>query len=503
MFSEALFRPQSEHPVSPLSAKFRGQERLRDAILAAAHKNIAGIETPELYVAHLGTKQLIEEFIASLTGAIAQYGGQALGEQRSGSRVTDADMMHAQMTLEFFQRLRRSYGRVALCLSGGASFGNFHWGLLRALFDRGELPSVISGCSAGALAAAFVCTRTDEEIRQDLHPENLHGLMQGLFDESFATLFRRFRARRGLLDSERVFAFISAMTKGSMTFLEAYNLTGRHLNISVQPSGKYRTTMVFNHLTSPDVIIASSIMASAAIPGMMDRPVTILKKSPFTQEITAYQAGMTWSDGSFQGDVPLQTLRELFSCSYFIVSQVNPHIVPFFYANKRFSGYSNLRGRTWRGGFLASVFEAFFKLEMEKNLKLIVELDLLPAFLGQNWNQLFLQEFEGQVTVVPSLSPKDYVRLISDPSLPEMKRYFRIGQLGMWRMFSQVRTRSIVASTIERCESEAKRMAIELAKRYQESRRSLYSPLHPSLMSDPELQDALDPRQPRSSEDRH
>jgi predicted acylesterase/phospholipase RssA len=43
---------------------------------------------------------------------------------------------------------------------------------------------------------------------------------------------------------------------------------------------------------------------------------------PYTQQ------GHKWSDGSVETDLPMARLAELFNINYFIVSQVNPHVVP-------------------------------------------------------------------------------------------------------------------------------------------------------------------------------
>lgn len=51
----------------------------------------------------------------------------------------------------FFRQVSRHFGSTALCLSGGASFGYYHFGVVRALLDAGLLPRVMSGTSAGAL----------------------------------------------------------------------------------------------------------------------------------------------------------------------------------------------------------------------------------------------------------------------------------------------------------------------------------------------------------------
>ena len=41
-------------------------------------------------------------------------------------------------------------------LSGGAYLGYYHMGVIRALFEEGLLPRVISGASAGSIMAAVI-----------------------------------------------------------------------------------------------------------------------------------------------------------------------------------------------------------------------------------------------------------------------------------------------------------------------------------------------------------
>src|SRR5437879_11973113 len=56
-----------------------------------------------------------------------------------------------------FGRTRRP--RTAFVLSGGASLGALQVGMLRALYERGIVPDLLVGASAGALNAAFVAPR--------------------------------------------------------------------------------------------------------------------------------------------------------------------------------------------------------------------------------------------------------------------------------------------------------------------------------------------------------
>jgi len=83
--------------------------------------------------------------------------------------------------------------RTAFVLSGGASLGALQVGMLRALYERGIVPDLLVGASAGALNSAFVASRpqtveTADELaaiwhgirREDVFPVGLGVLVAGL-----------------------------------------------------------------------------------------------------------------------------------------------------------------------------------------------------------------------------------------------------------------------------------------------------------------------------------
>jgi hypothetical protein len=82
---------------------------------------------------------------------------------------------HREQVLAFLKRARSTYGRTALCLSGGSMMGSYHFGHFAGMLETGTLPHIISGTSAGSVIGAIVCTRTDEEIKRDLNPDVLDG----------------------------------------------------------------------------------------------------------------------------------------------------------------------------------------------------------------------------------------------------------------------------------------------------------------------------------------
>lgn len=75
--------------------------------------------------------------------------------------------------LAFFNETRHSYGRTALLLSGGAALGFYHVGVVKTLMQNRLMPRVLGGSSAGSIVCAMVGTRTDEECESDFF--NLQG----------------------------------------------------------------------------------------------------------------------------------------------------------------------------------------------------------------------------------------------------------------------------------------------------------------------------------------
>lgn len=91
--------------------------------------------------------------------------------ERSLAFIRDSPVLSNEEKRRFFKSANTNLGISALCLSGGASFGYYHFGVLKAFVDANMLPRVITGTSAGGLVAALACTRTDAELKRLLVPE--------------------------------------------------------------------------------------------------------------------------------------------------------------------------------------------------------------------------------------------------------------------------------------------------------------------------------------------
>jgi predicted acylesterase/phospholipase RssA len=384
------------------------------ALLEACVKNnFVGVENPRLYSeAYSGTKHLVQEYVDEVHNSL--------------ELILNTRQLTKEDKYRHFRHLDTNFGRTALCLSGGATFAYYHFGVVRALLDNGVLPEIITGTSGGALVAGLVATRTDEELRQLLVPALAHRI-RACHEEfpGWAKRWWRTGARFDTLDWARQ---CSWFTRGSMTFREAFERTGRILNVSCVPSDPYSPAILANYLTSPDCVIWSAVIASAAVPGILN-PVVLMKKNR-DGTISPYSFGHKWKDGSLRTDIPIKALNLHFNVNFTIVSQVNPHVNLFFFSSRGSVGrpVTHRKGRGWRGGFLGSAVEQYIKLDLNKWLRVLRHLELLPRPLGQDWSQIWLQHFSGTITIWPKSVTSDFWNILSDPSPERLARMLHTGQ---------------------------------------------------------------------------
>jgi hypothetical protein len=128
---------------------------------------------------------------------------------------------------------------------------------------------------------------------------------------------------------------------------------------------------------------------------------------------------------------------------------VNPHINLFFFSSRGAVGrpVTHRKGRGWRGGFLGSAVEQYIKLDLNKWLRVLRHLELLPRPLGQDWSQIWLQHFSGTITIWPKSVPSDFWNILSDPSPQRLARMIRMGQRSAFPKIQFIRNRM----KIERC----------------------------------------------------
>ena len=401
-------------------------ERLKRALREGLHHDLGNMGNPALYTrSRVGTKHLIEEYIAQVCEALDFLCDHSV----PGFPVADK--------LQFFRDTLTSYGRPALLLSGGATLGMFHFGVIKALWEKGLLPQVIAGSSIGAIIACILGVHTDAEIPEMLVPEN-HNLKawkwRGLLSAARGD---------GLMDQEQLRGCLRANI-GEYTFEEAYQRTGRSINVSVSPVQAHQKARLLCGYTSPYLMVWSAALASAAGPGIFP-PVTLMKKDIYGNTLP-YMPRLKFVDGSVVSDLPIDRLMHLYDVNYTIVSQANPHVVPFLAQRSRDEKLS-----------LGSLPMHLLKSEIQFHgqgafdyLRKRVRPELLRQVSGQLYT-IMAQRYSGDVTIAPTYSFRDYRRMLANPDPAYVREMILAGERATWPRISMIRSHARISKTLERC----------------------------------------------------
>eukprot|EP00529_Nitzschia_sp_RCC80_P000256 CAMPEP_0113446790 /NCGR_PEP_ID=MMETSP0014_2-20120614/3899_1 /TAXON_ID=2857 /ORGANISM="Nitzschia sp." /LENGTH=864 /DNA_ID=CAMNT_0000337915 /DNA_START=74 /DNA_END=2668 /DNA_ORIENTATION=+ /assembly_acc=CAM_ASM_000159 len=428
--------------------------------------------------------------------------------------------------LAFFNETRHSYGRTALLLSGGAALGFYHVGVVKALMENRLMPRVLGGSSAGSIVVSMIGTRTDEECARDMFEikgTNAPGHSGRMMLNFFRPLHLPFdvsskdeKARRGELgevlsntagafkDAKRtwqilmpiglrkftsfMYDLITLKTRpsdilmsdtehfreclrvnvGDFTFQEAFDRTGRILNITVTPNNSSDPPRLLNYLTAPHVLVWSAAVASSSLPGVFESNRLMVKDADGTVRYESAESAR-FSDGSMEQDLPMQQLSEMFNINHFIISQANPHAVMF-------ASYNHFRS-IWSSpviGFVNAVL-TFLKDQCRSWLAHVVELvgarRLAPQMSTSRGigAQFFVQEYEGRdcdISLIPWLHHRSLMSAILhalyNPSEAEFRSWVEAAQRETWKHIPAIRSHVAEEITLDRCVQRLrKRLVVE------------------------------------------
>ena len=388
------------------------------------YRHMTDISAPPLYQkTHTGeTKRLVAEYLeetCSTIEALVRGVQPRIGESEKLGRL---------------ERAARNFGGSCLMLSGGATWGLYHVGVVQALHGQDLLPRVVCGSSMGAVVAAAVCTRSDAELAAMLgNLSTVHTRPLARFGVGEAL------RRRAVMDPAQLQEHIRANV-GDLTFAEAFTTSGRALNISVSPTRARQKPRVLSHLTTPDVLVWSAAAASCAVPGLFP-PARLMARDP-SGAVVPYAPDERWVDGSIQGDLPKARVGRLHNVNHFIVSQMNPHVVPFL-SNKDQAGVTRLGLAV--GGTLVRG-QARLLLDLTRRS---VQSDRLRTVLDQA-HSLAGQDYAGDVNIHPRFQVSMYRRVLTNVSVDQLRAFCVGGAQATWPHLARVRDTTRIARTLER-----------------------------------------------------
>ncbi|KAI1174448.1 acyl transferase/acyl hydrolase/lysophospholipase [Nemania sp. FL0916] len=419
-------------------------------VRTALSRDLGGMGNIDLYRhSYSGTKRLIERYVDSALQTIT-----ALVERSAAyTHNPDHDGFEARDLLDAMLYARQSFGRSALLLSGGGTFGMTHIGVLKALFEAKLLPRIISGASAGSIVCAVFCARTDDEIPQviqefpecDLAVFEEHGNEDGLFDH-----LRRLLTEGSWSDIKHLTRVMRDLL-GDITFQEAYNRTRRICNICVSTASIYELPRLLNYVTAPNVMIWSAVVASCSVP-LVFGAGALLVKNPLTGEHSPWNpTPQMWIDGSVDNDLPMTRLSEMFNVNHFIVSQVNPHVVPFLMKDDMpCPSNNNHHSAIYKeeSDWLRTI-TSLAKSEALHRMQLMAELGVFPNLIGK-LRSILSQKYSGDINILPAIGVFDLPKILKNPTAEFMLRSCLLGERATWPKLARIWDRCAIELALDR-----------------------------------------------------
>ncbi|KAK7701963.1 Lipase 5 [Botryosphaeria dothidea] len=419
-------------------------QRMLFLIRTSLTRGLGGMGQLRLYRhSHVGTKALIERYIESAK--------QTLTALLDVSSKQGDGGLDPRYVLEQLLATRQSFGRSALLLSGGGTFGMNHIGVIKTLWETNLLPRIISGASAGSIVCAVLCTRTDAEMPAVLD-EFCYGDLDVFEKEGeggILTKAARFLKYGAIFDISHLISVMRNLL-GDMTFQEAYNRTRRILNITVSSASAFELPRLLNYITAPNVIIWSAVAASCSVP-LVFSAAQLQAKDPTTGEQIPWDPSpQRWIDGSVDNDLPITRLAEMFNVNHFIVSQVNPHVVPFL---EKEEGAPTPEAQSHASAFAAGPgwlhsMASLAKGEAQHRLHVMAELGFFPNYCTKA-RSILSQRYSGDITIFPAISYSQFPKILSNPTPDFMKQAMICGERATWPKMSRIQNHCAIELALD------------------------------------------------------
>ncbi len=381
------------------------------------HGNMGGMGQAGLYGHALsGTKFLIEDYIEEVVHTLEHLASEDTGD------------IEPEQKLDFFRRASHCFGHTAFMMSGSGSLLYFHMGVVRALLEADLLPSVMSGSSGGSIVGSIVCSHTDEELRELMDPEVFLARMPDA------------GKRSGTAKQAEIEESLRPFLPDDLTFQKALDKTGRAMNVSIAPAETHQTSRLLNATTSPTVLMRSAVMASAAVPGVFP-PVT-LQALDDEGKRKSYLPSRRWVDGSVSDDMPAKRLARLYGVNHYIVSQTNPHVLPFVtdgHRKKTSLGLLQNAGlratREWFNAVTMIIDRAD-----KGNGRITQATSLMRSIINQ--------DYVGDINILPDYRLVNPRNLLGFPGEKQVLKYVASGERCTWPKLEMIRMQTRISRTL-------------------------------------------------------
>lgn len=177
-------------------------------------------------------------------------------------------------------------------------------------------------------------------------------------------------------------------------------------------------------------------------------PSQLRAKDPLTGEIVPWHDdGHHYIDGSVDGDVPTTRLAEMFNVNHFIVSQVNPHVVPFL--SKDEGPGEDPNRRSWLTTPLLQTMTGLARDEMLHRMAVMTEMGIFPN-TSTKLASILSQKYSGDINILPDISYASLSHILQNPTAEFMRQACLSGERATWPKIARIRNHVAIELALDR-----------------------------------------------------
>eukprot|EP00474_Spongospora_subterranea_P005952 CRZ06410.1 hypothetical protein [Spongospora subterranea] len=141
----------------------------------------------------------------------------------------------------------------------------------------------------------------------------------------------------------------------------------------------------------------------------------------------------------------MKRLAELFNVNLYLVSQVNPHVIPF--AVRKQWRLMSLGGAlvhlcSYCGDQLRHNIMLLWR-HAERVIPYVNRLTIIPTAFGQT--------YVGDITIIPFTRLSDYTHIVTNPTPQRLREMTRITELLTWRKMAEIRNSCDIEVALDSC----------------------------------------------------
>jgi TAG lipase/steryl ester hydrolase/phospholipase A2/LPA acyltransferase len=171
-----------------------------------------------------------------------------------------------------------------------------------------------------------------------------------------------------------------------------------------------------------------------------------MAKDPMTGQPVPWNDLYTqYIDGSVDGDLPMNRLSEIFNVNHFIVSQVNPHIVPFLPKDDEPKSVAIPTSKVSR---LFHTVSHLAKDEIMHRMAVLTELGVFPNSFTKTIS-IMNQKYSGDINIYPEILYTHLPRILKNPTTDFMLKACLCGERATWPKLARIRNHCAIELALD------------------------------------------------------